>query len=175
MRDAPNFEDANLALRLYELRREPEMRKARALVGSLAGKPWEEVEPILGYGHPENAHFRQATSYWEMVAAFVNRGIFHPDTYLDACGEGIFTYWTFRPHVERIRATGRPRFLLQTERLVADHAEARERLDLIDRSMAVQLSAEGPRPAIPGAPRPSGAKKAGKAPARKKGGAARRR
>jgi len=140
MRDLPNFDDANLALRLYELRRDPEMRKARAFVGSLAGKPWEEVEPVLSHGHPENAHFRQATSYWEIVASFVNRGIFHPDTYLDACGEGLFTYWTFRPHVERIRATGRPRFLLQTERLVADHAAARERLDLIDRSMSVQAA-----------------------------------
>jgi hypothetical protein len=152
MRDAPNFEDANFALRLYELRREPEMRKARAFVGSLAGKPWEEVEPVLAYDHPENAHFRQATSYWEMVAAFVNRGIFHPDLYLDACGEGLFTYWTFRPHVERIRAKGRPRFLLQTERLVADHAAARERLDLIDRSMAVQAAAEKEGPGK--APRP---------------------
>lgn len=164
MRDAPNFEDAHFALRLYELRREPEMRKARAFVGSLAGKPWEEVEPVLRHGHPENAHFRQATSYWEMVAAFVNRGIFHPDVYLDACGEGIFTYWALRPHVERVRATGRPRFLRQTERLVAENPGAKERLDQIERSMAVQAAAEQDAPA----PRAAARRKAATKPARRR-------
>jgi hypothetical protein len=136
VRDAPNFDDARLVLKLYELRREPEMRKARAMVGGLAGKPWREIEPLFAHEHPGNAHLRQATSYWEMVAAFVNRGILHPDMYLDACGEGLWTYWTFRPHLEAIRATGRERFLVQTERVVREHEGARERLAAIDRQMA---------------------------------------
>jgi hypothetical protein len=146
VRDAPNFDDANLALKLYELRREPEMRKARSMIGEkVAGRPWEEVERLFSWEHPENAHLRQATSYWEIVAAFVNRGILHPDMYLDACGEGIFTYWCFRPHLERIRAfPPRARFLLQTERVVAENPAIRERLDLIERNMSAHAAAEKP-------------------------------
>jgi hypothetical protein len=143
VREAPNFDDANLALKLYELRRDPEMRKARAMVGELAGRPWSEIEPILSHDHPRNAHFRQATSYWEMVAAFVNRGILHPDMYLDACGEGLWTYWTFRPHLAAIRASGRERFLVQTERVVREHEGARERLASIERQTAA-LASSGP-------------------------------
>ena len=93
MRDTPNFDDAKFALKLYELRRETELRKARNMIGELLdGAPWDAVERVMQWGHKENAHFRQATSYWEMVASFVNRGIFHPDVYLDTCGEGLYTF-----------------------------------------------------------------------------------
>ncbi len=145
MRDTPNFDDANLALRLYELRREGEMRKARAMVGNLvAGQPWEKVRPLFDYAHGENAHLRQVTSYWEIAASFVNRGIFHPDVYLDACGEGIFTFWCFRPHLEKIREGGRPRFLAETERVIQSSPAARERLEAIERGMAARSAAAKP-------------------------------
>jgi hypothetical protein len=143
MRDTPNFDDANLALRLYELRREPEMRKARAMIGRVvAGQPFAKVRRLFDYDHPENAHLRQVTSYWEMVASFVNRGILHPEIYMDTCGEGIFTFWCFRPHLEAIRALGRPRFLAQTERLVSSYEPARRRLEEIDKSMAARAAAK---------------------------------
>lgn len=136
MRDTPNFDDANFALRLYELRREPEMRKARAMIGDLLdGADWETFQAVTQYGHAENAHWRQATSYWEIVASFVNRGIFHPDVYLDTCGEGIYTYCVVKPHLERLRATN-PRALRQTERLVAEHPAIAERVALIEKGMA---------------------------------------
>ena len=137
MRDTANFDDANFALRLYELRREPEMRKARKMIGDrIAGEPWAKIEPILDYAHPENAHFRQATSYWEMVASFVNRGIFHPDVYLDTCGEGLFTFASFQPHLEKVRAIRGPRFLVQTERLVSENPAAKERVEQIEKMLA---------------------------------------
>ena len=142
MRDTANFDDANFALKLYELRREPEMRKARAMIGAkVAGEPWEKVAKILDYAHPENAHFRQATSYWEMVASFVNRGIFHPDVYLDTCGEGLFTFASFKPHLEKVRALRGPRFLMQTERLVQEHPAAAERVAMIEKMLAAPAPA----------------------------------
>jgi hypothetical protein len=129
MPDVPNMDDANLALRLYELRRESELRKARKMVGDvLDGAPWETVEAVRQYGHRENAHFRQVTSYWEMCASFVNRGIFHPDVFLDTCGEAIYTFSVLEPHVAKIRASGSPRFLAQTEKAIHDHPAMQERL-----------------------------------------------
>ena len=136
MRDIPNFDDANFAMRLYELRREPELRKARKMVGDLLdGASWETVNAVRQYGHAENAHFRQVTSYWEIVASFVNRGIFHPDVYLDTCGEALYTYCVLKPHGVKIRESGSPRFLAQTEQVVRDHAAVRERVETIDKAM----------------------------------------
>lgn len=129
MHETPNIDDANLALRLYELRREPEMRKARNMIGShVWGKSTEQVEALFDYTHEENAHLRQVTSYWEIAASFVNRGIFHPAVYCDACSEGIFLYTCFHPHLEKLRAT-RPRFLMQTEQLVRDIPGIREKFE----------------------------------------------
>jgi hypothetical protein len=154
MRDTPNFDDANFAMRLYELRRDPELRRARAMVGDLLdGATWETVEAVRDYGHPENAHFRQVTSYWEIVASFVNRGIFHPDVYLDTCGEGVYVYAVLEPHVARIRASGSPRFLVQTERVIRDNPAVAERLAEISARMeaarAKELAAARAKKATP--------------------------
>jgi hypothetical protein len=133
----PNMDDANLSLKLYDLRRERELRKARNLIGDvLDGADWETIHGVMQYEHKRNAHFRQATSYWEMCASFVNRGVFHPDTYLDTCGEGLYTFSVFKPWLAKIREVGSPRFLMQTERVVNEHPSCRERVELIDKSRA---------------------------------------
>jgi len=133
----PNYDDANFALRLYEIRREPELRKARNLVGDvLDGATNETVDAIRQYGHKRNAHFRQVTSHWEIVSSFVNRGIFHPDVYLDTCGEALYTYSVLKPHIQRIREAGSPRFLVQTEKAIADHPALAERVEQIDKARA---------------------------------------
>ena len=93
----PSHADATLALTLYDLRREHELRKARRMIGDLCMGTYEDVQAVMDYGHKHNAHFRQATSYWEMCASFVNRGVFHPAIFLDTCGEGLFTYAGFQP------------------------------------------------------------------------------
>jgi hypothetical protein len=148
MRDTPNFDDANFALRLYEIRRETELRKARAMVGEvLDGASDAVVDEVRTWGSKHNAHFRQVTSYWEMVASFVNRGIFHPDVYLDTCGEGLYTYSVLKPHVARIRQSDGPRFLLQTERAVAENPQLRERVELIDKARAAYFAEEAKKTA----------------------------
>jgi hypothetical protein len=135
----PNHADADLALRLYDLRREHELRKARRLIGDLSTGGWEDVHAVMDWDHKENAHFRQATSYWEMAASFVNRGVLHPDVYLDTCGEGLFTYTAFKPHLAKIRETS-PRFLVQTEKLIAERPSCAERVAQLETMMAAWKS-----------------------------------
>jgi hypothetical protein len=142
MRDTPNFDDANFALRLYELRRETELRKARSMVGE-----------VRTWGSKHNAHFRQVTSYWEMVASFVNRGIFHPDVYLDTCGEALYTYSVLKPHIERIRKDDGPRFMKQTEKVVQDNPQLKERVDMIDKARADYFAAEAAKSAAKAKPK----------------------
>lgn len=154
----PCFDDANLALTLYDLRREHELRKARRLIGDVvAGADWETIQALMDYDHEENAHWRQVTGYWEMVASFVNRGILHPDVYLDTQSEGLFTFGCLRPFLAQIREKGSPRFLLQTERLVNEHPACRERVEAVEK-MAVQWRAEAARARAAKAEKKSGKK-----------------
>ena len=148
MRDTPNFDDANFAIRLYDLRRESELRKARSMIGEvLDGASDATVDEVRTWGTKHNAHFRQVTSYWEMVASFVNRGIFHPDVYLDTCGEALYTYSVLKPHVARIRQSDGPRFLMQTERAVSENPALRERVELIDKARAAYFAEEAAKAA----------------------------
>ena len=123
----PGFRDAHLALELYDLRREAELRKARDLVGELIAASFDDLRPLLEYGHADNSHLRQVVGYWELAASFVARGLLHPDVYLDACEEGLFTYAVFEKHLHRIREV-RPGFLAKTESIIAEHPSLKSRL-----------------------------------------------
>ena len=88
---------------------------------------FDEIRPLLDYGHPKNAHLRQVVSYWEMAASFVLRGILHPDVYLDTCDEGIFTYAALEEQLPKIREV-RPNFLKKTESVIQGHPPIKTRL-----------------------------------------------
>src|SRR5215213_377795 len=65
------FESADLLLKLYELRRDPAMREARAwFTTEFNPTTFEDVQQAL-YG-PKSAQFRMVSSYWDMAASFVN-------------------------------------------------------------------------------------------------------
>ena len=78
------YQDAELVLKLYEMRREDRMRTARAWyfanfkVQSLA-EMMEKFPP----GSEPNASFRMVTSYWDMAASFVVRGVLHEELFFE--------------------------------------------------------------------------------------------
>jgi len=116
---------------LYELRRETVMREARAFFfGGLDTTSTEVVVAVAtGFGSQENAWFHQVSSYWEMAASFVNRGVLSPELFADNCGEGLFVFERMRPHLEALRGRIAPTFLSQMEKVVADHEVVRQRLE----------------------------------------------
>ena len=76
MRESADNYDAELLLRLYELRREEKLRRAREwLVGKFHADSMEEMEKQYPMGSEENALFRMAVSYWDMAASLVNHGL----------------------------------------------------------------------------------------------------
>jgi hypothetical protein len=81
-------QDAELILKLYELRREEVMRKARQFVLGPEFLPQgvEDVKAVLA-DPQKSAYFRQATSYWEMAAALVNHGALDAGLFFDTNGE----------------------------------------------------------------------------------------
>lgn len=126
---APEPRDADMILRLYDLRREAEMRKARAFVITFAPSTIEELLAVMDWKHPENAHFRQVTSYWEMVADFANRELLHPEMYAAHCGEAFVIYARLSPFLDEMKKRGYSRFLMHTDAAVRKHPVVAERVE----------------------------------------------
>jgi len=135
---APDRSDVDLILRLYELRREAEMRKARGFVMNLQPKSVEDVVAVMDWAHPENAHFRQATSYWEMVADFAVRELLHPEMFATHCGEAFFVHAKLEPFVADLRGRGYPRFQVNMGAAVAKHPVVAERLAAVRQILAAR-------------------------------------
>ena len=124
----PTAEDADLILRLYEIRREPEMRRARAfMMNEFHASSWDEVRPHYLTGDEMDRHFRMVTSYWEIVASFVNRGILDEDLFFDTHGEGLFVWNKIKHLMPDARKQIRPTFLWNLERMARRQQAWRER------------------------------------------------
>jgi len=124
----PNAEDVHLILKLYELRRDPELRRARAfMLSEFNLKSWDEVRRHYLTGDEMDRQFRMATSYWEMVAAFVNRGLLNEELFFDTHGEDIVVWKKIEPVIAGGRKQIRPTWLWNLERMAKRHQAWRER------------------------------------------------
>jgi hypothetical protein len=97
--------DAELVLKLYDLRREEVMRKARNF---MAGQFWPRsaddiVKLMQDFGSEENAYFRQVTSFWDMAVSLANRKAVDADLFSDWSGEMFFIFAKLHPHLEGVR------------------------------------------------------------------------
>jgi len=81
-------EQANLLLRLYELRREPRLREAREwFVTKFRANSLEEVMKNYPPGSEANTNVRMTMSYWEMAANIVNHGLIDEEFFFENTGE----------------------------------------------------------------------------------------
>ncbi len=124
--------DADIILRLYELRTEPLMRQARAwITGEWWPKTAEEFFAVAeNPKDPHNAYFRQVTTYWEMAAAMVLHGALSAELFADCNGEGFFLLAKFSPLLEAIRERF-PTFLNKTSDLVSRFSAAQQRYEAV--------------------------------------------
>lgn len=96
MNPAPTYDDVNLILKLYELRREEKLREARAFMGKYKASTPEEHLKLCPPGSPEDANFRMTVSYWDMAASFVTSGVLHQDLFLQSGQELLFVWEKIR-------------------------------------------------------------------------------
>ena len=137
--------DAKIAMRLYDLRRESEMRKARNFVNfEFWPRNFEEFDAVASsMDSQQNAYLRQVQSYWEMAASLVLRGTFHPGVFLDWCGEAFFTYAKFKPLLKEIRAKMGPAAFAKVEVLTTQYPEMRDRVKMLEQSIAQRYRQSG--------------------------------
>ena len=122
-------ESANLILKLYELRREEKMRKARDWFMRFSPESGQDVMNAV-MNEETSAYFRMVTSYWEMAASLVNNGAIDEKLFNDAGAEHVFVFAKLQPILGEMRqAFDSPQAFANLERLVMNMPDAAERLD----------------------------------------------
>lgn len=128
--------DAEIILRLYELRTEAVMRQARAW---MTGEFWPETADDFfavasNPADPHNAWFRQVTTYWEMAAAMVLHGAVSAELFVDCNAEGFFLLAKFSHILDAIREK-LPGFLTKTSDLVRKFSAAAARYEIVHKNV----------------------------------------
>lgn len=142
----PDAADAELILKLYDLRREAELRKARNwwLVSFWPANA-DEVMKIAGdLGSQENNWLRQVTGYWELAASFVVRGVLNQDLFLEgSCsGEMFFLFAKVSPFLKDLREKlNAPGMFGNVEKVVTSTKAGRERLKMLEERHAARRKA----------------------------------
>ncbi len=121
--------DVDLVLKLYDLRREEVMRKARKfMVEEFYAESAKEFMDKYPPGTEMNAFFRQVLTYWEMVGVFVHKGLLDAELLFETSAE-FHIFW------EKVRAVvldlrklrNMPFYLKNLEDLAAEHKAFMER------------------------------------------------
>lgn len=116
LKESPDHRDADLILRIYDLRRETVMRESRyALNRDFWPRTAEEVLDVLRADHPLNTAWRQTVGYWEMVYSMARHGIVHGEFLVENNGEGLLLFARVEPHLAALRTATSPRTLRNTE------------------------------------------------------------
>lgn len=134
-----SIQQAELILRLYELRRETVMREARSYIGGdFMPTSVDEFVGIVSAGGRLSGFVLQVYGYWDMVAAFVHNGALSAGLVYDTCQEMYFQYSKIQPYLAGFRKKmGLPEFLISIERLVEGSKKGRDRLAVMRKNLAV--------------------------------------
>ncbi len=121
------YESGTLLLKLYELRREDTMRKARDWFMMFNPDSVQDIGAAIQGEH--SAYYRMVTSYWDMAAGLVNNGAIDEKMFGDANGEHIAVFAKVELLLADIRQQfNMPTYLAQLEELVQRQPNAKERL-----------------------------------------------
>src|SRR6266700_3428536 len=126
-----NQQDAELILKLYELRRDETFRKARAWYSTeFNPTSASDIARLMIGGFQSSANYRMVTSYWDMAASLVNNGAIDEKMFLEANTEHLAVFSKIEPFIAEVReAFGESDYLIQLERLVSKVPNVKEILE----------------------------------------------
>jgi len=133
-------EDAKVVLKLYDLRREAEMRKAR---NWFSVEFWPQnandfLKVANAFPSQENAWLRQVGGYWDMAASMVLLGALNEELFLQPgiSGEMFFIFAKIHPFLKEIREKmNNPEAFANIERVATGSKLARKRLDRVSKNV----------------------------------------
>jgi hypothetical protein len=132
--------DANLVLKLYDLRREAEMRKARSWFGA---EFWPQsaadvLKVVNAFPSQENAWMRQVGGYWDMAASLVLHGALNEELFLQPgiSGEMFFIFAKIHPFLKEMREKmNNPEAFANVEKVATGSKLARKRLERVSKNV----------------------------------------
>jgi hypothetical protein len=140
----PDHHDAELLIKVYDLRREAVMRESRrAILYEFWPKTWDDVQALLKPDHPMNAAYRQTATYWEMVYSMARHGIVHAGFWLENNGEGLFLLAKVEPFLPQIRAAGQPTAFRNAEWVARECPDGQPVYERIKARVAQMAAARG--------------------------------
>lgn len=122
--------EAELILRLYDLRREAVMRQARSFVGgTFAPESVKEFVAAIEKGGAEAGYVLQVYGYWDMVCAFVKHGLLSEALVYDTCQEMYFQYAKIQPYLAGFREEMElPEWMENLQKVIEGSAKGRKRV-----------------------------------------------
>lgn len=123
--------DVEVILKLYELRREEKMRRARNwYFTEFNPKSAMEISKMFASGYEASENYRMLTSYWDMASSFVLNGGIDEKVFLDSNTEHIGVFARLEPFIAEMRElAGEPDYLVNLEQLVMKTPNAKEVLE----------------------------------------------
>lgn len=118
------FESAQLNLQLFDLRREPVLREARAwFIRDFNPESFAEFSALTR--GDRNASFRMVLGYWDMAASLVTGGAIEHGAFCAAHGEIFAAFAKVQPFLAELRASrGEPRIFRHIEAVVMAEPDA---------------------------------------------------
>ncbi|MCE9592728.1 MAG: hypothetical protein K8S98_00905 [Planctomycetes bacterium] len=141
-KETPDHHDAEIVMKLYDLRREPVMRASRNAIAQWMPKNWEDFIAVTQPQHHDNAAWRQVSSYFEMAFGFARHGVVNADFLAENTGEGMLLFAKVAPHLERFRKETAPTAFRNAEWMVANSGEAKKRFEMFRTRFAKMFEAK---------------------------------
>jgi hypothetical protein len=131
-------DDADLILKLYDLRREATMREARNWFFTF--NPTSVAEYMDAMMGAQSGYLRMVISYWDMAATLVNHGAIDEQMFNEANGEHLFVFAKIEPILAELRQMwNAPEMLKNYEALVRRVPDNEKKLqDIRDRIKMIQ-------------------------------------
>jgi hypothetical protein len=146
-KEKPDHHDAELVLRVYELRREPVLRESRAnVINRFWPASYDDVLPFFKGDHPMNAPWRQVSTYWEMVYGMVKHDIVHAGYFLEGNAEGLVFYAKLLPWLAEIRRDSSPASFRNTEWVATQSPEGRAVFEVVQARVKKLYEARAAKP-----------------------------
>jgi hypothetical protein len=98
------YQDADLIMKLYDMRREERLRTARAwFMANVNVRSAAEAIEKFPPGSDHNAYFRMVLGYWDMAASFVVRGVLHEELFFENSTEMLAVWERTKTFIEDFR------------------------------------------------------------------------
>ncbi len=119
------YDDVNLIVKLYELRREEKLRAARQwFVASFNARTMDELNKLCPPGSETNAYYRMVTTYWDMVSSFVVAGVLNEGLFFQSNREALLVWERVRDLLPQMREVNKdPSYLRNLETVAQSYVQ----------------------------------------------------